>query len=276
MGLSWRQCAATVVTERWCGTPVAGRLRRDCRRDSVSAMAKGAAFFDLDRTLLRKASGPVLTEALVQAGVAPDRHIPGMQLVYRVNDVLGESVAAMGMARLAANVARGWAPQAVREAAGQAAEQLSKDVVPYAHPLLDEHRKAGRPVVLATTTPYDMVAPLAERLNFDDVVATRYAVKDGAYTGGLEGEFVWARGKLSAVRRWADEHGVDLAESWAYSDSVFDVPLLSAVGHPTAVNPDLRLQCLATLPRGPDPHAALAPGAPHLPLRGPLRPLEPP
>src|SRR5207248_8694437 len=63
-------------------------------------MARGAAFFDLDRTLLRKASGPVLTEALVSAGIAPDRHIPGIGLVYRANDILGESVGAMGLARL--------------------------------------------------------------------------------------------------------------------------------------------------------------------------------
>ena len=84
-------------------------------------MAKGAAFFDLDRTLLRKASGPVLTESLVQAGVAPDRHVPGMGLVYRFNDVFGETVAAMGLARLAANVARGWSPEAVRQAATKAA-----------------------------------------------------------------------------------------------------------------------------------------------------------
>ena len=60
-------------------------------------------------------------------------------------------------------------------------------IVPYARPLLDEHRKAGRPVVMATTTPYDMVAPLAARLEIDDVVATRYAVEDGMYTGGLDG-----------------------------------------------------------------------------------------
>ena len=227
-------------------------------------MAKGAAFFDLDRTLLRKASGPVLTEALVSAGVAPDRHIPGMGVVYRMNDVLGESAAAMGLARMAANVARGWSPEAVREAASQAAERLSKDVVPFARPLLDEHRKEGRPVVLATTTPYDMVAPLAERLDFDDVVATRYAVKDGVYTGGLEGEFVWGSGKLKAVRRWAAEHGVELSESWAYSDSVFDTPLLSAVGHPCAVNPDIRLQAIAAVRRWPVRHLDVPPGVPKL------------
>ena len=63
-------------------------------------MGKGAAFFDLDRTLLRKASGPVLTEALVSAGVAPDRKVPGVGLVYRLNDVVGESLVGMGLARL--------------------------------------------------------------------------------------------------------------------------------------------------------------------------------
>src|SRR5205814_8968105 len=210
-------------------------------------MGKGAAFFDLDRTLLRKASGPVYTEALVSAGVAPDRHIPGMQLVYRVNDVLGESAAAMGLARMAANAAKGWQPEAVRAASEEAAERLAKEVVPYARPLLDEHRKAGRPVVMATTTPYDMVAPLAARLEIDDVVATRYAVRDGMYTGGLEGPFVWGRGKLDAVRAWASQHDVDLPGSCAYSASFFDVPLLSAVGHPVVVNSDLRRQCVPFL-----------------------------
>jgi len=227
-------------------------------------MGQGAAFFDLDRTLLRKASGPVLTEALVRAGVAPDRHVPGMSLVYRFNDVLGESAAAMGLARMAANVAKGWQPEAVRAAAEQAAERLANDVVPYARPLLDEHRKAGRPVVLATTTPYDMVTPLANRLDFDDVVATRYAVADGRYTGGLEGPFVWGRGKLDAVRAWARSHEVDLDESWAYSDSFFDVPLLSSVGHPVAVNPDLRLQAIAFLRRWPVRQLDVPPGVPKM------------
>src|SRR5437762_6542403 len=225
-------------------------------------MGKGAAFFDLDRTLLRKASGPVLTEALVSAGVAPDRKVPGVNVIYNLNDILGESLVGMGLARLAAQVARGWAPDAVREAASVAADRLAEEVVPYARPLLDEHRRAGRPVVLATTTPYDMVAPLAERLDIDDVIATRYAVRDGVYTGGLEGEFVWGRGKLAAVRRWAEAQGVDLADSWAYSDSVFDVPLLSAVGHPCAVNPDLRLQAVATIRRWPVRHLDVPPGVP--------------
>src|SRR3954447_23240891 len=225
-------------------------------------MGRGAAFFDLDRTLLRKASGPVFTSALVDAGIAPSRSIPGIGTVYRLNDLLGESAVAMGMARMAANVAKGWKPEAVRAASEEAAERLAKEVVPYARPLLDEHRKAGRPVVMATTTPYDMVAPLAARLEIDDVVATRYAVRDGAYTGGLDGPFVWGRGKLDAVRKWASEHDVDLDESWAYSDSFFDVPLLSSVGHPVAVNPDLRLQAAAFVRRWPVRNLDVPPGVP--------------
>ncbi|HEX9969708.1 MAG TPA: HAD-IB family hydrolase, partial [Acidimicrobiales bacterium] len=133
----------------------------------------------------------------------------------------------------------------------------------YAPGLVAEHHAAGRPVVLATTTPHDLVAPLAERLGFDDVVATRYAEDEsGAYTGRLEGEFVWATGKLGAVRRWAAEHDVDLRQSWAYSDSIYDVPLLSAVGHPHAVNPDPRLALFATVRRWPVLHLDVPPGVP--------------
>ena len=84
---------------------------------------------------------------------------------------------------------------------------------------------------------------------FDDVVATRYGVDaDGTYDGTLDGPFVWSTGKLAAVREWADEHDVDLAESYAYSDSVYDTPLLSAVGHPVVVNPDPRMVLIAARP----------------------------
>jgi putative phosphoserine phosphatase/1-acylglycerol-3-phosphate O-acyltransferase len=221
-----------------------------------------AAFFDLDRTLLKRASGPLLNEALADAGLIPDRPVPGMKLLYRFNDVVGESLPAMALARGAALMARGWSADAVRQAAASAADRLAGEVAPYARTLLDEHRRAGRPLVLATTTPHDMVAPLAGALGFDDVVATRYAEEDGSYTGRLEGEFVWATGKLSAVRRWAADHGADLRTSYAYSDSFSDLPLLNAVGHPHAVNPDPRLQAAALVRRWPVLHLDVPPGVP--------------
>ena len=225
-------------------------------------MGSAAAFFDLDRTLLRGASGPLLTEALVAAGVAPDRRVPGQGLLYKTYEILGETLFSMALARQAVRVVEGWSPMIVREAAEQAADRLVDDVLPYARVLIDEHRAAGRPAILATTTPYDLVAPLARRLDFDDVVATRYAEANGRYTGRIDGEFVWFRGKLAAVRRWADANGVSLEESWAYSDSIYDVPLLSSVAHPHAVNPDPRLRLVAAARRWPVVHLDVPPGVP--------------
>ena len=224
----------------------------------------GAAFFDLDRTLLKGASGPLLTQALVEAGVLPDRHFPGEGLVYRFYELAGETLVGMALARQVAKVFSGIDPEAVRAAAKIAADELSEHVLPYVHPLVDEHHREGRDVVLATTTPYDLVAPFAEKLGFDDVVATRYVIENGRYTGALDGNFVWFLGKLDAVRKWADAHGVSVADSWAYSDSVYDVPLLSAVAHPFAVNPDPRLRVLAVARRWPVLFLDVPPGVPKL------------
>jgi putative phosphoserine phosphatase/1-acylglycerol-3-phosphate O-acyltransferase len=228
---------------------------------------RGAAFFDLDRTLLRGASGPLIQEALVAAGLAPDRAVPGQGLLYRLYDLIGETLPSMALARATALLSKGWTAKAVGEAAEIAAERLQELVAPYARPLLDEHRAAGRPVVLATTTPAEFIRPLAEHLQVDDVIATRYSREEGPdgdwiFTGGLEGEFVWARGKLAAVRKWAATHDIDLTTSYAYSDSIYDLPLLTAVGHPVAVNPDPRLALYATLRRWPVLHLDVPPGVP--------------
>ncbi len=226
-------------------------------------MPGAAAFFDLDRTILKGASGPFITEALMDAGITTSRSIPGQSLIYKLFDVVGETLPSMALARGAALIAKGWSRAEVQEAAKKIAERLDRVVAPYAHALIEEHRAAGRSVVLATTTPYDLVSAFAERLGFDDVIATRYAEDaNGKYTGSLDGGFVWATGKLAAVRRWASEHGTDLAASHAYSDSIYDVPLLSAVGHPHAVNPDPRLLAYATIRRWPTQWLDVPPGVP--------------
>ena len=79
---------------------------------------------------------------------------------------------------------------------------------------------------------------------------------------------MWATGKLAAVREWADDHGIDLEESYAYSDSVFDSPLLAAVGHPVAVNPDPRMVVMATLRRWPILNLDVPPGVFKVPVLG--------
>jgi putative phosphoserine phosphatase / 1-acylglycerol-3-phosphate O-acyltransferase len=231
-------------------------------------MAEGAAFFDLDRTLLSGASGPVLSEAMRTAGLV-SRSIPGERFVYGVFNTIGETLPGMALARQAASLARGRSRAAVQAAAEDAAAVLVDMIQPFAAPLFAEHRTGGRRLVLATTTPYDLVKPLADALGFDDVVATRYGVDDaGSYTGTLDGNFVWAAGKLAAVRQWAQDHQVDLNESWFYSDSVYDTPLLSAVGHPVVVNPDPRMVFMAMARRWPIIHLDVPPGVPKLPIIG--------
>jgi putative phosphoserine phosphatase/1-acylglycerol-3-phosphate O-acyltransferase len=231
-------------------------------------MGKAAAFFDLDRTLLLTASGPVLNEAMQTVGVVPGRGLPGQGLVYRSYDLLGESLAGMGLARAAALAVRGKRRALLQAAGEQAADRLEQLVAPWGPGLIEEHRQAGRTVVLATTTPYDLIEPLARRLGLDDVIATRYATNgdgpDARYTGKLDGGFVWAAGKLAAIRRWASGNDVSLGESWAYSDSVYDLPLLSAVGHPGAVNADARLAAIAALRRWPRTNLDAPPGVPEV------------
>lgn len=213
--------------------------------------SRGAAFFDLDRTLLAGASGEVFSRAMREAGLVT-RSFPGEAVLYKVFNAIGENLPSMALARQAVTFAKGHSQARVRQAAEHAAEALAAMVQPLAAPLFDEHRAAGRPVVLATTTPYDLVAPLAALLGLDDVVATRYALRaDGTYDGTLDGPFVWSAGKLAAVRTWAEEHHVDLAESFAYSDSIYDTPLLAAVGHPFVVNPDPRMALMAAARRWP-------------------------
>ena len=106
-------------------------------------------------------------------------------------------------------------------------------------------------------------------MGFDDVIATTYAVDaDGCYTGELDGQYVWSRGKRDAVKRWAEEHGVDLAGSYAYSDSVFDEPLLASVGNPFCVNPDWRLRLMAAARRWPVMHLDVPLGVAKVPVVG--------
>lgn len=225
-------------------------------------MARAAAVFDLDRTLLVGASGPTITRALRDHGLIGDRSVPGEGVIYRIFDLIGETRPSMMLTRQAAKASAGWSRDAVRAAGAVAAEVLAEAVPPFAHQVIEQHRGAGRLLVMATTTPHDLVEPLAERLGFDAVVATRYRASDGRYVGEIDGAFVWGKGKLAAVRAWAEEAGVDLAESYAYSDSFYDLPLLNAVGRPHAVNPDPRLRVYATARRWPVLYFDVPPGVP--------------
>lgn len=232
-------------------------------------MAGSAAVFDLDRTLLRTSSTPAINAALYEAGLVGRESVPGQSLLLGFYDAFGETLPSMALARAAAWASRGWAVDEVRQAAKLAAERLEMHLLPYVPSLMEKQRRLGRRLILATTTPHHLIAPFAERLGMDVVIATRYATEvdeSGVerYSGRLAGGFVWAAGKLRAVRAWAGREGVDLRLSAAYSDSFYDIPLLGAVGQPHAVNPDIRLQAVATLRRWPVIHLNSPLGVPKI------------
>lgn len=203
-----------------------------------------AAFFDLDRTLIAGSSAEVFGAKLAEVGIATPA-VPGQFLLFKVYEKLGEDPFTM---RLARGVARSFAGRRVVDveaAARSSAELLIGRVLPHARAEIDRHRREGVLLVLATTSPLDLVSPLADALGFDAVISTRYRSIHGVYDGTLEGECVWGAEKARAVAAWSGANAIDLGASWAYSDSWYDLPLLDLVGHPVAVNPDVRLQAAA-------------------------------
>ncbi len=211
-------------------------------------MARSAvAVFDLDRTLISTSSALVFRKHLAEAGLGGSRELPLADVLSRFYEQFGENWLMMQPARLASRSSAGWLVNDVEAAMKPAAEELAELVLPFARETIEEHRRAGDLLVLATTSPRPFVEPFARQLGFDGVVATEWEIDGDSYTGAMDGGFIWGRAKADAVERWAHEHGVNLKKSSAYSDSYFDAPLLALVGNPVAVNPDLQLRATAAI-----------------------------
>jgi HAD superfamily hydrolase (TIGR01490 family) len=139
----------------------------------------------------------------------------------------------------------GWDAEQVR---GIVADTLFELIDPLVYDeaatLIEEHHAAGRAVVIVSSSGEEIVAPVGEMLGADHVVATRMVERDGHYTGDVE-FYAFGPFKAKAMRDLAARHDWDLADSYAYSDSHTDVPMLEAVGHPYAVNPDRNLKRVA-------------------------------
>ena len=217
---------------------------------------RAIAVFDLDRTLITSSSATVFRKHLAEHGIGGSRDIPLVDVFTRFYEQFGETWLLMQPARLSSRAANGWSVATVAAAMDGAAAELATMVLPGAAKAIDEHRQAGRRLVMATTSPLVFVKPFADLLGFDDVVATQWERSDdgSTFTGRMTGDFVWGRSKADAVAEWADEHDANLSESWAYSDSYFDAPLLAMVGHPVVVNPDVQLRIAATIRGWPVTH----------------------
>ena len=199
-----------------------------------------AAFFDLDKTVIARASMVAFGRPLYRAGLLSRwlllRALYG-QLIYLWLGADEARLAKMRDAALA--LTRGWHKDTVQRIVRETLEEVVDPIVfAEALDLLALHRAEGRLVVIVSASPDEIVRPLAEYLGADEALATRAKLEaDGRYSGELE-LYCYGHAKVGAIEELAAARDIDLARSWAYSDSVTDLPMLEAVGHPVVVNPD--------------------------------------
>jgi len=206
-----------------------------------------AAFFDLDRTLLRRSSALALAGSFRERGLISRRDLAkaaAWQLLFVARGAGHESVRRMAEDGL--RVLEGFTPEEMKNLVGDALEPVLRPLV-YAEPLhlVEQHRSRGDRVYIVSATLQEIVGAIADDLGFDGGLGTVCEVRDGVYTGTAL-RALHAEAKAACIGEVAAQEGFALAECTAYSDSHTDLPFLEAVGHPVAVNPDRELRRIAT------------------------------
>jgi HAD superfamily hydrolase (TIGR01490 family) len=208
---------------------------------------RAAAFFDLDRTLISGASGFHWSRAAAKAGLIPRRVL--VEHAYRNFRFRLSGSTDAGTDRVMKQLA-----DIIRDKRVSDFEHLNPGVVqavlPRVYPtileLAREHQRAGRPIYIVSAATHETVSQIAAALGFDGALGTRLQQVDGVYTGALDGPFSYREGKVVGMRQLAERESISLADSYGYSDSGSDLPMLRAVGTPVAVNPDKELERVAT------------------------------
>ena len=212
----------------------------------IYSTGPSAAFFDLDRTLISGSSAFVLGIAAWRGKLVPTHQF--------LRDAAG--AVAFKFAGASDETSEGVRDRILGAVKGVRLDDLvalNADIVPKlmamvrpeAARLLEQHRHAGRATYIVSASPVELVEPLAKALGMTAGIGTRSAIVDGVYTGELAGPFCYGPGKVEAMEAIARWEGLDLDQCWAYSDSASDLPMLRAVGHPVAVNPDAKLERVA-------------------------------
>ena len=209
-----------------------------------------AALFDVDRTLVTVNTARLYVRWRMrrqEASFGDYLRMTRVLLQYALGTLEPERAA-----RAAFQTVRGYSEARMRE---ECFDWYRRVVRPYiswqGRREVERCRQDGRVcAILSASTPY-LTEPLAEELGIEHVICTRLEVADGAFTGGWEAPLCYGLGKVARARAWAETHGVDLARSTFYTDSISDLPMLEAVGSPRVVNPDPRLRLIAAYRRYP-------------------------
>ncbi|MGI8700421.1 MAG: HAD family hydrolase [Nocardioidaceae bacterium] len=208
-----------------------------------SRTSGAAAFFDLDKTIIATSSTLAFSRPFFDNGlISRTSVIRSMyaQLVYLAGGADHDQIERMR--RYLTGLTNGWEAETVRQIV---AETLHSVVDPLVYDealeLIHDHQARSREVVIVSTSGSDVVEPIAELLGISSVIATRLEVADGRYTGEIA-FYAYGDNKATAMTELADRRGYDLRDCFAYSDSATDLPMLRAVGHPYAVNPDKLLR----------------------------------
>ncbi|MGI9099999.1 MAG: HAD family hydrolase [Solirubrobacteraceae bacterium] len=238
-------CASTHDEEHQTLTPTEGEQPGHDPGDGDGG-PRHAAFFDLDRTLMAGSSGLHFVRAAYAHGMISRRRLAGdtwRALRFRLwgsTDAGTEKV----RARLGSYI-EGVHERELRRLAPHVLAGVLPRLYPQMLHVAYAHQDAGRPIYICTAASHEMAKLLSFVLAFDGGVGSRSEVLDGVYTGREGGLFAYREGKAQAIRELAAAEGIDLAASYAYSDSESDLPMLRAVGHPVAVNPDSALTRIA-------------------------------
>jgi HAD superfamily hydrolase (TIGR01490 family) len=204
------------------------------------------AFFDLDKTIVARSSPLALGRSFFKEGLISRSWLLKSLYAQLMFQLMGADEDKMEkMREQAAKMTEGWEVEKVRRVVAEVLEEAITPLI-YAEALdlLHDHRAAGRLICIVSTSPDEIVRPLAGLVGADRSIASRPKVLDGKYTGELE-FYAYGSTKADAMAEMAETEGADLARSYAYSDSITDLPMLEAVGNPVAVNPDKDLRKVA-------------------------------
>ncbi len=205
-----------------------------------------AAFFDLDKTIIAGSSALAFSRPFRRQGLITRRaalRSGYAQLLIMLSGADAATVEALR--RRITALCTGWEIAQIRAIVAETLHEIVEPLV-YAEAteLIAEHRAAGDEVVVLSASGLEVVEPIAALVGADRCQATRMAIRNGRYTGEIE-LYLYGERKAQAARDIAAARGYRLADCRAYSDSITDLPLLEAVGHPTAVNPDRALRRVA-------------------------------